>query len=370
MKILLAAGGTGGHVFPALALAAEATAAGFDTLLLGASGGMEERLAREAGVPFRGVSAGKWRRGRPDPRQAWRAVRGVRGAIATVRSWRPDVVVGFGGFASFPGCLAATLTGTPLVLHEGNAFPGRVTRWFAGRAAWTALAWAEADARLPNARRTEVVGFPVRERRLPRVEARTRLGLPPSGTVTLVMGGSQGSSALNDAAPAAYRRLAPERRGTVLHAAGPRWAEGVRDATRDLQGYRVAGFVDAVLAWSAADLAVTRAGVGTLAEAAFHGVPLLMLPLPSAADDHQRHNARAVQDAGGGILIEQHDAAGLTAAWSGLLDDRTLRRAGDRIAARSPVGAARRLLDGVQQVVTDGKPSTTAPGPQRREGAR
>lgn len=344
MRLLLAAGGTGGHVFPALALAAAARRAGHQATLLGGADGMEARLAAEAEVPFVGVATGKWDRQRPDARQAWRAARGLAAAVAAVRRTAPDVVVGFGGFASFPGCVAAVVTGRPLLLHEGNAFPGRVTRWFAGRAAAVALAFPEAGARLPRARRTVEVGFPVRERRLPRAEARERLGLPEGGPVTLVMGGSQGSRALNEAAPAAFRALAADRRGAVLHATGPRWIDEVRRATDDLPAYRCEGFVDATVAWSAADLALVRAGVGTLSEAAYHGVPLVMLPLPTAAEDHQRHNARAVADAGGGHAVEQDDLPALTAAWNELLNDEARTRAAARIAARSPEGAADRLL--------------------------
>ena len=344
MKLLLAAGGTGGHVFPALALAAAARRAGHQATLLGGADGMEARLAADAGVPFVGVATGKWDRQRPDPRQAWRALRGLGAAIAAVRRSAPDVVVGFGGFASFPGCVAAVVTGRPLVLHEGNAFPGRVTRWFAGRAAAVALAFPEAGARLTGARRTGEVGFPVREQRLARAAARGRLGLPEDGPVTLVMGGSQGSRALNEAAPAAYRALAAERRGAVLHATGPLWVDEVRRATEDLPAYHCEGFVDATAAWSCADLALVRSGVGTLAEAAYHGVPLVMLPLPTSAEDHQRHNARAVADAGAGHAVEQDDLPALIAAWDELLDDPTRARAAARMALRSPEGAADRLL--------------------------
>lgn len=371
MKVLLAAGGTGGHVFPALALAAAARRAGHQATLLGGADGMEARLAAEADVPFVGVATGRWDRGRPDPRQAWRALRGLGAAIAAVRRSAPDVVVGFGGFASFPGCVGAVVTGRPLLLHEGNAYPGRVTRWFAGRAAAVALAFPEAGARLPGARRTVEVGFPVRERQLPRAQARARLGLPADGEVTLVMGGSQGSRALNEAAPAAFRALAAERRGAVLHATGPRWVDEVRRATDDLPAYRCEGFVDATVAWSAADLALVRAGVGTLSEAAYHGVPLVMLPLPTAAGDHQRHNARAVADAGGGRAVEQGDLPALIAAWDELLDDDARAGAAARMAARSPEGAADRLLAlATEAARTHGAKRRGPRAPSRQEGER
>ncbi len=371
MRLLLAAGGTGGHVFPALALAAEAAAAGHHVTLVGGEGGMEARLAGEAGVPFVGVPAGKWDRQRPDPRQAWRALRGLGAAVATVRRLAPEVVVGFGGFAAFPGCVAARVTRTPLVLHEGNAFPGRVTRWFAGRAAAVALAFPEAEPRLPGARRVATVGFPVRERRLARAEARARLELPAEGVVTLVMGGSQGSRALNEAAPYAYRALPAGRRGAVLHATGPRWLEEVRAAAAELPDYHCRGFVDATAAWSAADLAIVRAGVGTLSEAAYHGVPLVMSPLPTSADDHQRHNARAVARGGGGHVVEQHDRPALVRAWSDLLDEDARADAAARIAERSPAGAARRLLQLTIEAAEAGVAGTPpAPARPRQEGER
>lgn len=369
MRLLLAAGGTGGHVFPALALAAEATRHGHQSLLIGSRGGMEERLAAEAEVAFVGVPAGKWDRQRPDPRQAWRALRGLGAALAATRRYAPDVTIGFGGFASFPGCVASLVSRTPLVLHEGNAYPGRVTRWFARRARAVALALPEAAPRLPGARHVETVGFPVRETRVDRLEARRRLGVPEAGLLTLVMGGSQGSLALNEAVPAAFRQLPPQTRGAVLHATGPRWVDAVADATSDLPSYRATGFVDATLAWSAADLALVRAGVGTLSEAAYHAVPLVMLPLPTAADDHQRHNARAVDAAGAGRAVEQDDLAAIVDAWRSFLDAETRARAAARIAERSPEGAAARLLSVAQAAARPSDPTTTTTRPAE-EGQR
>ena len=345
MKLLLAAGGTGGHVFPAIALANAARAAGHQATLLGGAHGMEERLAAEADLPFVGVATGRWDRQRPDPREAWRAVRGLAGAVRATRRIAPDIVVAFGGFASFPGCVASVVTRTPLLLHEGNAFPGRVTRWFAGRAAAVALAMPEAASHLPDARRVETVGFPVRETRVAQDEARSRLGVPGGGTLTLVMGGSQGSKALNERLPAIYRGLPIDDRGAVLHATGERWLASVAEAVSDLPDYRAVGFVDATLAWSAADLAIVRSGVGTLSEAALHGVPVVTVPLPTSAEDHQRVNARAIHTAGAGIAVEQDDAAALGEAWRTLLGGTARRAAALAMAARSPEGAALRLLD-------------------------
>jgi UDP-N-acetylglucosamine--N-acetylmuramyl-(pentapeptide) pyrophosphoryl-undecaprenol N-acetylglucosamine transferase len=157
------------------------------------------------------------------------------------------------------------------------------------------------------------------------------------------MGGSQGSLTLNRAVPDAYRAL--RRAGLqVLHSSGPRWFDTLRGSVADLPEYHVHPYLDAAQAFAAADLAITRAGVGTLSEAAFHGTPLVMVPLASAAEDHQRHNAEAVEASGAGITVLEADLADLPGAWRNLLDP--TRRAAAAAAARlrSPAGAAERIL--------------------------
>ncbi len=343
VDLLLATGGTGGHIYPALAVAREAVGQGLRVAVLGGAEGMEARLVPEAGFPFVGVAAGKWDRQRPDPRQALRALAGLTEAVRTVRRTRPRLVVGFGGFASFPGCVAAVLTRTPLALHEGNAFPSRVNRWFAPRARLTVVAQPQA-ARHLRSRAVEVVPFPVREVRVDRREARRRLGLPEDAVVTLVMGGSQGSVSLNEAVPEAYRTL--ERPGLhVLHSSGPRWSDRLRERVADLPEYHVHPYLDAAEAFGAADLAITRAGVGTLSEAAFHGVPLVMVPLPTSAEDHQRHNAEAVAAAGAGIAVLESEIGRLGEAWGQLLDPARRAAAARAASARTPAGAAHRILE-------------------------
>ena len=146
LRLLLATGGTGGHIYPALAVAEVARAHGEAVSVIGQKGGMEERLVAEAGLPFHGVAAGRWNRSNPDPRQALQAVAGLYDAVRHVRRQAPDLVIGFGGFASFPGCVGAVVAGRPLVLQEGNAFPSRVNRWFAPRARLVISAHAEALA--------------------------------------------------------------------------------------------------------------------------------------------------------------------------------------------------------------------------------
>lgn len=345
-RILLATGGTGGHVFPALALAEEARREGQALRFLGSRGGMEEGLVAASGFDFVGVRTGKFDRARPDPRAPVRALAGLVEARRELQRWRPHVVVAFGGFASFPGAAAAASTRTPLVLHETNAVPGLVTRWFAPRAELVVVCQGVTAERLPRAR-TRTLPFPVREERVAREEARDALGVPHDALLTLVMGGSQGSLALNESAPAAYRRLGGGVEHWVVHASGRRWHDDVVASVDDLPRYRVHGFVDATLAWSAADLALTRGGFGTLAEAAYHGVPTIVVPLPSAADDHQRHNAVALAADGAGRWVAQGDGDGLVAAWSWLLDADARERAASAMRSRSPAGGARALYDAI-----------------------
>jgi UDP-N-acetylglucosamine--N-acetylmuramyl-(pentapeptide) pyrophosphoryl-undecaprenol N-acetylglucosamine transferase len=246
--------------------------------------------------------------------------------------------------------LASVLSSVPLVLHEGNAVPGLVTRRLAGQARVVAGVFNETASHLQGHTPYHPTGLPIRENRHAKAEARAALDLPQEATVTLVMGGSQGAAALNEAVPEAYRRLPAERRPMVLHASG-RGREA--EVTAPDASYHVTGFVDGPLAWSAADLAITRAGVGTVSEAAFHGVPLIMMPLPGAADDHQRHNALAVAQDGAGWMVAERDVEGVANAWSALLSPTVRQEAAERMHHRSPEGAAQRLLkvatDAVQQ---------------------
>ncbi len=348
--VAFATGGSGGHIYPAIAVAKALEPLGYHALFVGQEGGMEARIVPAAGFAFAGVRAGKWHRGRPDPRQALRALQGLADARRVLQRERPAAVVGFGGFASFPALAAALLLHLPIVLHEQNVMPGRVTRWFAERAALVAVARVETKSRLKGAKRIIEVGLPIREGRMGKREARARLSLPPDGRVTLVMGGSQGSLALNEAVPRAYLQLpeACRRDHTVLHACGERWAGQV---TAPSANYRVVPYLDAAPAWAAADLAITRAGMSTVAEAAYHGVPLIMVPLPSAADDHQHHNALSVQEAGAGRMLPQSALERLPQLWRDMLQEDVRLRASMAARARSPEGAAAKLAHLIDELV-------------------
>ena len=170
MTWLFATGGTGGHIFPALAIAKEARARGHVVNFIGHQNGMESRLIPEAGFKFYGVTAGKLDRQRPNPLQGLKAIQGLRQASNILKKIRPDLVVGFGGFASFPGVAAARWLNIPFVLHEVNAFPGLVTRWFAAKARHLIVTQKDVLERLPKVPNS-ILGFPVREEKMSKEKA-------------------------------------------------------------------------------------------------------------------------------------------------------------------------------------------------------
>lgn len=344
LRVLMATGGTGGHIYPALAVAAALSSMGVECLFLGQKGGLEARILTAFPYPFYGVAAGKWDRERPDPRQALHAARGLQQALWRLRAIKPNLVMGFGGFASFPALAAAKILGVPYALHEQNAYPGKVIRWFAKGARFVATA---VDTAGQLRVKTDVLGLPVREARVPKAQAREKLGLPADKTITLVMGGSQGSWVLNEQVPKAFLALTEAQREAlfVLHSAGEKHAAALQERQKNVLNYRVEAYVDSVLAWSAADLAITRSGNGTLAEAAFHGVPLVMVPLPSAAENHQSYNAQAVAQAGAGVVVEEQQISALLPAWQRLLDPQSRQNMATNARALSPEGAAVRLAE-------------------------
>ncbi|MCA9839142.1 MAG: undecaprenyldiphospho-muramoylpentapeptide beta-N-acetylglucosaminyltransferase [Trueperaceae bacterium] len=338
-RLVFATGGTGGHIFPALAIATEAKKRGYDCHFIGQEQGMEARLIPEQ-FPFIGVAAGKLDRQRPNPLAVLRNVKGVIEAIGALRKLEPALVIGFGGFASFPALAAARLLGKPYVLHETNAYPGLVTRLFARGAKLVLASQNSTFDHLPKTLSAHVVGHPVKEEYVDKVTARAQLGLPQDALITYVTGGSQGSLFLNTHVPDAFTGLSSQMPHAVLHSTGKRWLADVEKGSAGLMNYFTKDFVNATLAWSAADLAICRAGYGTLSEAAFHGVPCIMIPLPTAAENHQFHNAQAFARAGAGWVMEENQIGSLAMMWQEKLNIQTLSEASQAALKLSPKGAS------------------------------
>ena len=311
MNIILAAGGTGGHMIPAHALAAELTARKIGVALI-----TDERGARIPGL-FDGVPVHILPAGRLTGMLGlWRTTRAIlsgrRQAKALYKEFKPDAVVGFGGYPALPALLAASARRIPTILHEQNAVLGRVNRFLAGDAAAIATAYPEVD-RLKAAYRdkVEVVGNPVRE-------AVARLGeapLPPFDEVAplkiLVTGGSQGASILGTVVPAGLGLLEPSLRHRlqVVQQCRPDDIVAVRAsyAALKIPAELMTYITDMPAKLAEAHLIIARAGASTIAELTAAGRPAILVPLPSATDDHQTANAREMAKAGGARMIVQDD---------------------------------------------------------------
>lgn len=318
-NVLIMAGGTGGHVFPALACAREFKARGFSVHWLGTPRGIENELVPAAGLPLHQISiTGLRGKGLLALLKApVQLVRAVLQARRIVRELQPVCVLGMGGYVSGPGGLAAWLNSTPLIIHEQNAVAGTANRSLALFAKRICEAFPNTFS---SSAKLCTTGNPVREELFLETPREPLAGRKPR---LLVLGGSLGAEPLNQLLPAALAQLADELRPQVFHQAGKQHA----DLT--VQRYREAGveaqvapFIsDMAAAYARADLVICRAGALTISELAAAGLPALLIPLPHAIDDHQTHNAAYLADAGAAVLLSQKntDAAQLAAQLSEVL---------------------------------------------------
>lgn len=330
--ILVMAGGTGGHVYPALAVAESLIGSGWPVVWLGTRAGLEARVVPARGIPIEWVDVGGLRgKGLTALAAApLRIARALVQSIAVMRRHRPRAVLGMGGYASGPGGLAAWLLRRPLVIHEQNAVGGTTNRLLArfARRVLTGFPGVLAGECIGNPVRAEIAALPA-----PAVRMHGRTG----ALRVLVLGGSQGARALNAAVPFAVALLPPDRRPEVRHQCGEKLLEEAR-AAWDAAGVRVdpVAFIDDVAAaYAWADIVICRAGALTIAELAAAGVASVLVPLPHAVDDHQTANARYLVDAGAGELLPESD---LTPA---SLASRLSRLGGDREALLKMAIAAR-----------------------------
>lgn len=295
---MIMAGGTGGHVFPALALAERLRERACEVVWLGTRSGIEARLVPAADIPVEWIGIGGLRgKGLATLLRApFALLRALGQSIAAVRRQRPAVVVGLGGYVTGPGGLAAWLLRRPLVIHEQNAVAGFTNRVLARFADPVLEAF---PGSFPAARRARAIGNPVRGafRALPPPDVRYAAR---SGTLRLlVVGGSQGAAKLNAAVPAALALL-PSGSWEVRHQAGERGLAAAREAyARAGIGARIEPFIDDIAAaYAEADLVVCRAGALTVSEIAAAGVAALFVPFAAAVDDHQTLNARQLEARG------------------------------------------------------------------------
>ncbi|WP_296753363.1 undecaprenyldiphospho-muramoylpentapeptide beta-N-acetylglucosaminyltransferase [Thiobacillus sp.] len=352
--LMVMAGGTGGHVYPALAVADALRARGWEVFWLGTKNGLEARVVPQAGIDMVWVSMG-----------------GVRGkgvlqklllpamlllafgqSLRAILQRRPDVVLGMGGYTAFPGGMMASLLNRPLVIHEQNSVGGLTNRVLACLADRVLTAFPKVfthahDKPIPCRRvAAEWVGNPVRAD-IAAMPADGRAGR--SGPLRLlVVGGSLGAQALNERVPQALALLPAEQRPQVVHQSGRQHLDALR------ANYAAAGVVaevrdyieDMAAAYRDCDFAICRAGAMTVAELACAGVPALLVPFPFAVDDHQTGNAEFLSDAGAAWLVQQKElTAEKLAALIGGLDRATLAAMSDQAMKLARPDATRQVAD-------------------------
>lgn len=362
VDVLFAGGGSGGHLFPGLAVAAALQKLRPDWQLhfVGSDRAIEQRIMQDQPwshtalpvispahllrSPF-SFLASNWR--------AWQTTKQFWSPIA------PKIVVGLGGFASVPALMIAARRRTPMVLLEQNAIPGRATRWFAKRAAAVCLGFPEAVAEFDCSMNAIATGNPVRDD----IAALAQSDYVPDEKRLLLLGGSQGATGLNQAV-IAWIKTRPDdlRDWNIVHQSG-------RHAASELtQAYQSAGVVarveefltDMASEYRAATVIIARAGATTLAELACAGRPAILVPFPQAADDHQRRNAKWFVESGAAMCVEQHStveeaATALATAWAEITAPDHARTMAQAMKQRAFPQAAERVAQVILDAIPPGK---------------
>jgi len=302
---LVMAGGTGGHIFPGLAVAEALREAGWRVHWLGAPGSMESELVPPRGFAFEAVQFGGVR-GKGLTTLALLPLRLLRAfwqSLQVVRRVQPDVVLGLGGYITFPGGMMGVLLGKPLVLHEQNSVAGLANKVLAQVADRVFTAFPAA------LRSAQWVGNPLRQAFTAQPSPAERFAGRTGPLKLLVMGGSLGAKALNDIVPQALALMPAEQRPQVTHQSGAGQIDALREnyAKAGVEATLTPFIEDTAAAMAEADLVICRAGASTVTELAAVGVAALFVPFPFAVDDHQTTNARFLVDAGGGWLVPQSE---------------------------------------------------------------
>lgn len=335
MRVLFAAGGTGGHIYPALALARHLCAAeGAETLFVGTEHGLENELVPSSGFRLETIpAAGLERR---VSLQAGRALllagAGVWSAGRLIRRFGPDVVVGMGGYVAGPVVLAAVLTGTPAVIHEQNAVPGLTNLLLSRLARRVCLSFAGSERHFPPRTSAILTGNPRASEALQAaaIPGTPLPGLLPGVPVLLAVGGTHGSARLNEVFAQCVEPLLTACDLQIVYITGRRYFSALAERLEPLKDrfprrlHLMPYHPSLPQLLARAALVVSRAGATTCAEITVLGVPAVLVPSPNVTNNHQEHNARSLSAHGAALLVREAelDSAGLTSALAGLLRDR------------------------------------------------
>ncbi len=365
MKVIFTCGGTGGHINPAIAVAniLKERMPESEILFVGAKGGMEEQLVPKAGYQLVGLPASSFSR-KLTPSGIWHNLTGVwkigsalHGARKIIQEFKPDVIVGTGGYASFPALRMGSIMGVPVCVHEANAVPGLATKLAAKKADKILVNFAESGKAYPNQDRVEVVGMPVRREFIytRREDARRELGLDDRPLIVSAFG-SLGAREMNKAM-AEFMKIEQDRGIPYqhIHATGSFGWKWMPDLMKEKQVNVSFGGLDMreyiynmPTVMAAADLIISRAGASSCNEIAAAGVPCIMIPSPNVTDNHQEKNARVLEKWGGCEVILESECTGerLFKAASDLLENSEKREQMRQALLRSSIpDSAERICD-------------------------
>lgn len=334
MKLLIAGGGTGGHVYPAVAVyrALKARLPAVEVLFLGSRRGVEGSIFAADHLPhlllpgfgLRGIGAVRM------ILAPFAFLASLLIAIKTMRTFNPDLVMGTGGFASATAVAAAILTGKPRVLQEQNSVPGMANRLMSRFAHLVLLAYEESKGQIHPRARCEVVGNPIRfSTHWEKKQAARDLGLDPALPTVLVFGGSRGARSLNTCALGMIEKVLEKRSVQFLVISGSSDFARVEASCAGKEPVKVLSYLPAMdKAYCAADVAVARAGASSVFELAYFGVPTIFVPYPHAADDHQRRNVEPLVEMGAAVAVDDRslDGESMGKLVCTLLDDEGRRR--------------------------------------------
>jgi len=309
-KVLIMAGGTGGHVFPGLSVAKALMETGCSVVWVGTKEGIENKLVPEAGIDIEFISV-MGLRGK-NIRTTLIALRRMfiaffQSCLILVRN-RPNVVLGMGGFVSGPGALAAFFLRYPLIIHEQNAVPGSTNRFLSRIASSVLEAFPNS---FPSNIKARTIGNPVRQEIVEIEEPKKRLEDRHGPIRILVIGGSQGSLTLNKAVPMALKELSSITKIEVLHQAGYKTISQAKEAYENVSvGLYLVEFIEDIAdAYKWADMVICRSGAMTVTELTNAGLPAIFIPFPMAIDDHQSENAKLMQEIGAAEIVQEKDIA-------------------------------------------------------------
>ncbi|NLI90778.1 MAG: undecaprenyldiphospho-muramoylpentapeptide beta-N-acetylglucosaminyltransferase [Peptococcaceae bacterium] len=330
MRVIVTGGGTGGHIYPALAIAKGLIDKHNDTevLYVGTREGMEARLVPESGLPFKGIS------GKGLPRSfsfdtlktAGLNFKALWEAKQVFKEFRPDLVVGTGGYVSGPVVLTAALFGIPTLLHEQNALPGKTNKLLSRVVKAVMLSFPESVEHFPVKEKIKVVGLPVREEigKINRKEAAAEFELDPEKRTILVTGGSRGALSINKAWLDVLQKLEDHPQIQIIWATGSATFQTILEEMKSRkinwrkENWKIREYIENMpQALACADLCICRAGATTLAELSAAGKASILIPYPYAAENHQEYNAKAFKDEGAAFMILDSELNG-TILWQSI----------------------------------------------------